>query len=452
MTVELPTRLPSFPGDFAWGAATAAYQIEGSPDADGRGASIWDVFSHTRGRVARGDTGDVACDHYRRYADDVDLMARLGLRGYRFSVSWPRVIPAGTGTVNEAGLSFYDRLVDALLERGIEPYLTLYHWDLPQALQEGGGWAAPDVVDSFAQYADVVARRLGDRVHQWITLNEPQVFTFHGYGRGVHAPGIRHWGTALHAAHHAILAHAAATRAVRAAVPGARIGIALDLSDIQPASDSPADRAAAARLDAAAYRWFLDAVFGRGYPPEQVAWYGAAIGGIDPGQVRGVPALDFLGINYYTRQLVRAARTGPLRVGQRMARGTQRTEMGWEVYPDGLRRVLVRVAGEYRPPAIYITENGAAFRDQPDRNGRVEDADRTAYLRSHIDAVGAAITDGAPVRGYFVWSLLDNFEWAEGYQPRFGIVRVDYATQRRIVKASGEWYAELIARHRGASI
>ena len=445
MTSELPPHLDRFPPDFAWGAATAAYQIEGGWDADGRGVSIWDVFSHTRGRVRGGETGDVACDHYNRWREDIDLMAELGLGAYRFSVSWPRVLADGVGRLNPAGLDFYDRLVDALLERSIEPFVTLYHWDLPAALQERGGWASASMPDWFSEYARVVAARLGDRVRSWITLNEPQVFAFHGYGRGLHAPGLRDWGTALRAAHHALVAHWAGTAAVRSVVPDARVGIAIDLRDVQPATDSEQDRAAAARVDAGSQRWFLDPLFGRGYPPEQVAAYGALLDGIDTGEVANrSERLDFLGVNYYTRELIRDSRRGPFRATAAAVRGAPVTSMGWEVYPDGLTHVLASLHRDYAPSALYVTENGAAFPDTVAPDGTVADTSRLDYLRRHLAATARAMEQGAPVRGYFVWSLMDNFEWAEGFSKRFGIVRVDYETQARTIKASGRWYAALI--------
>jgi beta-glucosidase len=435
-----------FPPDFAWGAATAAYQIEGAVDAEGRGPSIWDTFSHTPGRVRNGETGDVACDHYRRWRDDVDLMAALGLRAYRFSVAWPRVQPAGDGAVNEAGLDFYDRLVDGLLERGIEPWLTLYHWDLPDALEQRGGWRNPEIVDRFASYAAVVGRRLGDRVRHWLTLNEPQVFAVVGHAEGRHAPGLRDWAAALRVAHHANLAHAAATEALRREARGARIGLALNLVGYEPASPRPEDVEAADRVDGAANRWFLDPIFGRGYPRDVAALHGALLDGIDPDAVNGLRPPDLLGINYYTRERVAAAGNGVDHLRARIVRPRmRRTTMGWEVYPDGLRLVLERVHREYRPASMAVTENGAAYADRPARDGSVLDAERVAYLAAHIGAVADAREAGVPVDGYFVWSLLDNFEWAEGYSQRFGVVRVDFETQRRTIKASGHWYRELLS-------
>ena len=441
-----------FPPGFAWGAATAAYQIEGSPRADGRTPSIWDTFSHTPGRTLNGETGDVACDHYRRWRDDLDLMADLGLRAYRFSISWPRVQPDGSGPGNVAGLDFYDRLVDGLLERGIEPWVTLYHWDLPQPIEDRGGWTSSEVVDRFAEYAGIVARRLGDRVASWITLNEPRTFSLMGYGTGRHAPGRMGWAGALRAVHHTHLAHAAGVEVVRAAVPGARVGICHDIAHLEPGSDSAEDLAAVIRYDGAMHRWFLDPTFGRGYPADLVAWY-AGLGhldGIDLAEVADAPPIDFLAVNYYRRERIVAASPEPTwGIGARVlpARGDH-TANGWEIHPDGLRATLARVAHEYGPPAIAVTENGATFEDVPGADGSVDDSARVGYLASHIDAAAAAIAEGVPLIGYFAWSLLDNYEWALGYSTRFGIVHVDFASQRRTIKASGNWYRSLLAAAR----
>jgi beta-glucosidase len=437
-----------FPAGFAWGAATAAYQIEGSVRRDGRGPSIWDTFSQTPGRTLGGDTGEVACDHYRRWESDLDLMAELRLRTYRFSVAWPRIQPTGTGATNEAGLDFYDRLVDGLLARDIEPWLTLYHWDLPQALENRGGWLVPDVAHRFAEYAGSVAARLGDRVRRWITLNEPRTFAFIGYGTGRHAPGRRGWGTALRVAHHAHLAHAAATPAIRAAAPNALVGICHDVNYLVPA-EVGRDADAAARLDGAMHRWFLDPTFGRGYPPDLVAWYErlGLLDGLDLAAVADAPPIDFLALNYYRRERIADAPVDDASaVGARVLDAAgERTANGWEIWPDGLRRGLERVADEYHPAAIAVTENGAAFEDAIGPDGRIDDADRWRYLAGHVMAAADARAAGVPLIGYFVWSLLDNFEWALGYSARFGIVHVDFATQRRTVKASGRWFQSLLA-------
>jgi beta-glucosidase len=436
-----------FPRGFAWGAATAAYQIEGGADADGRTPSIWDTFSHTPGRTLNGETGDVACDHYHRWRDDLDLMAELGLQAYRFSISWPRVQPGGSGPANAAGLDFYDRLVDGLLERGIEPWATLYHWDLPQQIEDGGGWLEPEVVDRFAEYAGIVARRLGDRVRPWITLNEPRTFTLMGYGTGRHAPGRHGWAGALRAAHHSHLAHAAAVAAIRDAAPEARIGICHDVNHVEAGTDRAEDVAAAVRYDGAMHGWFLDPSFGRGYPADLLSWYDGLglLEGIDPQAVAGAPPLDFLATNYYRRERVVAATPEPdWGIGARVleARG-ERTANGWEIHPDGLRATLVRIARDYAPPAIAITENGAAFEDVVTPEG-IEDGERLAYFASHLGAAADAIGEGVPLISYFAWSLLDNFEWALGYGTRFGIVHVDFANRRRTIKASGHWYRSLV--------
>jgi beta-glucosidase len=444
-----------FPPGFAWGAATAAYQVEGAADVDGRTASIWDIFSHTPGRTLNGETGDVACDQYHRWRDDLDLMASLGLRAYRFSISWPRVQPGGSGAANPLGVDFYDRLVDGLLERGIEPWVTLYHWDLPQPIEERGGWLVPEVADRFAEYAGIVAGRLGDRVRSWITLNEPRTFSMMGYGTGRHAPGRRGWAGALRAAHHSHLAHAAATLAVKAAVPSAQIGIGHDVAHVESGTDSAEDAAAVVRYDGAMHRWFLEPSFGRGYPADLVAWYDGLgmLEGLDLDAIADPPPLDFLALNYYRRErIVAAPPEAEWGIGARVLDATgDRTANGWEIHPDGLRATVGRIARDYAPPAIAITENGATFEDHVTRGGTVEDERRRQYLESHLEAAATAIAEGVPLVGYFAWSLLDNFEWALGYGTRFGIVHVDFETQRRTVKTSGHWYRALLkaATHPG---
>ncbi len=439
-----------FPPEFAWGTATAAYQVEGAVAEDGRGPSIWDTFSHTAGRTANGDTGDVACDHYHRMPDDVALMRELGVDAYRFSVAWPRIQPAGSGAPNEAGLDFYDRLVDELLEAGIRPLVTLYHWDLPQALEDAGGWPAGDVVERFGEYAGILGARLGDRVRDWITLNEPWVFAFLGYADGIHAPGRQDAPDGFRAAHHAHLAHRAATAALRDASPWARVGITLSLQHVEPASSAGDDVAAAERFDAATNRWFLDPAFGRPYPLDVPGMRQLVPDDLDLDEIADGTRPDFLGVNYYTRHLV-AADPGAGPLGATLVHGDgPRTAMDWEVYPDGLRRLLARIQSTYDPASILITENGAAFADAIGADGSVDDEPRRRYLADHIAAVADARDAGARVDGYLAWSLLDNFEWSYGYGMRFGIVRVDYATQRRTVKASGRWYASLMAAARSA--
>ena len=445
----------AFPRGFAFGAATAAYQIEGAVHADGRRPSIWDTFSRTPGGTRNGETGDVACDHYRRWEADLDLMATLGLRAYRFSVAWPRVQPDGSGPANAAGLDFYDRLVDGLLARGIEPWVTLYHWDLPQPLEDAGGWTNPVTAERLGDVAGIVAGRLGDRVRHWITLNEPRTHSAIGYGTGRHAPGRRGWNGALRAAHHLHIGHRTAMAAIRAASPSALVGVCHDVADAVPASDDPADARAAVRHDGAMHRWFLDPTFGRGYPEDLVRWYESRglLDGVAIDEVSTADPVDFLAVNYYRRERIQdAAVTDDWGTGSRVVEGVgEATGNGWEVHPPGLRRVLNRIARDYSPPAIAITENGATYPEGDPVDGSLVDAERRSYLVRHLAAAGQAITDGVPLIGYFAWSLLDNYEWALGYGTRFGIVHVDFATQARTVKASGRWYAELIAAHRAAA-
>jgi beta-glucosidase len=437
----------AFPAGFLWGAATAAYQIEGSPLADGAGPSIWHRFSHTPGMVRDGDTGDVACDHYRRWPEDLDLMQSLGLRAYRFSIAWGRVLPEGRGRLNPAGLDFYERLVDGLLERGIEPMATLYHWDLPAALDDRGGWLNPDVALWFADYAEVLFRRLDGRVRKWVTLNEPWVVTDGGYLTGVLAPGHRNRYEAPRATHHLLLAHGAAVTAYRA-TGRHEIGLVVNLEPKVAASDSPADHAAAARADAYMNRQYLDPVFKGRYPAEMAEIFGDAWPQWpDEDFARIGQKIDFLGINYYTRSVTRHdPGQWPLQASAVRQTGSTYTETGWEVQPDALADLLRRVAADYGNPPVYITENGAAFYDPPvAANGRIHDPLRIAYLRGHLQAIAAAIGAGVDVRGYYLWSLLDNLEWAHGYSKRFGIVHVDFASQRRTLKDSAAFYAAVIA-------
>jgi beta-glucosidase len=440
---------PIFPGGFLWGCATSAYQIEGSPLADGAGPSNWHRFAHTPGRVRDGENGDVACDQYRRWRDDVALMRALGMRAYRFSIAWSRILPEGRGPVNQAGLAFYDRLVDALLENGIQPMVTLYHWDLPAALDDRGGWLNPDSPGWFADYAQVVFRKLDDRVGLWTTLNEPWVVTDGGYLHGVLAPGHRSRYEPVIAAHHLLKAHGAAVQAYRAEGRN-NIGIVVNLEPKYPATQNPNDIAATARADAYMNRQFLDPVLLGRYPEEMREIFGDAWcewAQDDLAQIRH--AIDFVGVNYYTRSVARHdPRAWPQRASGVPQKRATRTETGWEVYPQGLTDVLNWVSTRYGRPPIYITENGAAFYDPPVVDGgRVKDPLRVAYLRAHLLAARAAMRQGVDLRGYFVWSLLDNFEWSHGYGKRFGIVHVDYATQQRTPKASARFYADVIASH-----
>jgi beta-glucosidase len=467
------TRALRFPDGFVWGTATAAYQIEGAARADGRLPSIWDVFCQTPGKVADGDTGDEACDHYHRMAADLDLMRELGLPAYRFSVSWPRVIPGGCGPVNPAGLDFYRRLVDGLLERGITPQLTLYHWDLPQALQNAGGWTHRDTADRFADFAVAVGRALGDRVPGITTLNEPFCSAFLGYAAGVHAPGLTDPGAALAAAHHLNLAHGKAVTALRS-LTDARLSVTLNLHQVYPASTGAADVAAAGHVDRIGNRIFLDPIFRGSYPPEllEETRHLSDWDFVFDGDLEQISApIDSLGVNFYHPATVAAA-TSELRervtgrwqndpdrtgTGPTQWPGTDlafaipmeppHTGMGWPIRPDSFTDLLLRVHRDLPGVPLYITENGAAFDDEVGADGAVHDGARIDYLRAHLGSVHAAIQAGVDVRGYFLWSLLDNFEWAHGYRKRFGIVRVDYPTQRRTVKDSARWYAEVIARN-----
>jgi beta-glucosidase len=446
-----------FPADFVWGTATAAYQIEGAVAEDGRAPSIWDTFSHTPGAVLGGDTGDVACDHYHRTAADVALMAELGLRAYRFSVSWPRIVPTGSGGVNQAGLDFYSRLVDQLLAAGVVPAVTLYHWDLPQPLEDAGGWTRRDTAYRFAEYASVVGRALGDRVETFITLNEPWCSAFLGYSSGEHAPGRTDNAAALAAAHHLNLAHGLGASALRTVLPSTgKVMLTVNPTLARPASGSHADRDALRHVDAVANRIFLDPVFRSRYPRDLLEdlrhltdW-----SFIRDGDTRLIGApIDALGVNYYTPALVAAGRADV--PGQVPFPGTDLahyvpqegpyTAMGWRVEPGAMTELLLRLHRDYPDVPLVITENGAAYDDVVAADGRVHDTERTDYLRAHLGAVHDAITAGVDVRGYYLWSLMDNFEWAWGYSKRFGIVHVDFATQERTVKDSGQWYSAVVA-------
>ncbi|WP_326597237.1 GH1 family beta-glucosidase [Streptomyces sp. NBC_01803] len=444
-----------FPEEFVWGAATSSYQIEGAVRADGRLPSIWDTFSHTPGRIHRDQTGDLADDHYHRYPEDVSLLADLGVTHYRFSLAWPRLQPDGYGLLNGAGLDFYSRLLDSLLGHGIQPWVTLYHWDLPQSLEDAGGWPRRETAEHFAAYAALVHQRLGDRVRHWTTLNEPWCSAFLGYAAGVHAPGRTDGAAAVRAAHHLMLGHGLAARALRE--QGAeQVGVTLNLAPVEAATpDSEADRDAARRVDGLMNRIFLDPLLRGAYPADVLADVADVIGGehVRDGDLAVISApLDFLGVNYYTRLVVRRGDApgsgGPSPwVGaagvESVGRGLPETGLGWEIAPDGLYRTLTRVWREYGPLPLYVTENGAAFEDRVTPEGRVHDERRRAYLESHIAAAHRALAEGVDVRGFFVWSLLDNFEWSHGYAQRFGLVHVDFETQRRTLKDSGRWYAEI---------
>lgn len=434
-----------FPPGFLWGAATSAYQIEGAWNEDGRGPSVWDTFVRRPGRVWRGQTGDVAADHYHRWAEDVDLMAQIGLQAYRCSVSWPRVLPQGAGQVNEKGLDFYDRLVDALLAHGIQPFVALHHFDLPQAMQDRGGWPARDTAFRFAEYAAVMARRLGDRAKYWIPHNEPAAVAFAGYALGTSAPGLHNPVASLRALHHLLLSHGLAAQAIRAAAPGpVQVGTAINTSPVYPAT--PADRGAAVRLDALVNRLALDPLLLGRYPQDM-------LGRLTPILARAraedmaiiATPLDFLGVNYYSRILARREWRLPILWAwkARIPAQNPRSAM-WEIYPPGICDLLVRVWKDYGHPLLFVTENGVPLDDAIGPDGQVHDQARIQYLRDHLAQVRRAMDAGVPVKGYFVWSVLDNFEWDLGYQMRFGLIHVDYDTQRRVVKDSGWWYRDLI--------
>lgn len=461
-----------FPDGFLWGTATAAYQIEGAVHEDGRGPSIWDTFSHTPDTIHNGETGDVADDHYRRVAEDVALMAELGVPAYRFSIAWPRVVPTGSGAVNQAGVDFYSRLIDELLGKGISPLVTLYHWDLPQPLQDAGGWTNRESAARFAEYAALVGRSLGDRVPTFTTLNEPWCAAFLGYGSGVHAPGIQDTASSLSAAHHLNLAHGLATSALRSTLPaGGQVSITLNLAAVRAASDSPADQQAARHVDAVSNRIFLDPILRGGYPDELIDdlrhltdW-----SFIRDGDLSAInTGVDVLGVNYYTPTSVAAATpeivarsagdwvndpqsaSGPTPypgtdLAYAMPQAGPYTAMGWRIEPGALTELLLGVRRDYPDVPLMITENGAAFEDVVSADGAVHDPERIDYVRGHLRAVHAAIEAGADVRGYFLWSLMDNFEWAWGFSKRFGIVHVDYATLQRTPKDSALWYREMIA-------
>ncbi|CAL9613116.1 beta-glucosidase [Streptomyces griseomycini] len=452
------TAMLRFPGDFRWGTATAAYQIEGAAAEDGRTPSIWDTFSRTPGKVRNGDTGDIAADHYHRLGEDVALLRRLGVTDYRFSIAWPRVQPTGRGPAVQKGLDFYRRLTDELREAGIRPVATLYHWDLPQELEDAGGWPHRETAYRFADYAGLMAEALGDRVATWTTLNEPWCAAFLGYGNGVHAPGRTSALASLRAAHHFNLAHGLATRALRAALPGpVEVSLTLNLHALRPHTDAPEDVDAARRIDAVGNRIFLDPVF-HGRLPEDLVRDTAAVTDwsfVADGDLETASApIDSLGINYYSPTVVAAGTSespSPWAGAEQHVRFVPvpgpRTAMDWPVDADGLHELLLRLRDDLPGTPLLVTENGAAYDDYADPSGEIKDPERVEYLHSHLAAVHRAIQDGADVRGYFLWSLLDNFEWAYGYSKRFGIVHVDFASQRRTPKSSARWYADAIAHN-----
>ena len=430
-----------FPGDFLWGAGTSAYQIEGGWNADGKGESVWDRWCHTPGHVSNGDTGDVACNHYHLWEEDVDLMARLGLKSYRFSISWPRVLPTGRGSVNRPGLDFYARLVDRLLEKGIQPNITLFHWDLPQALEDKGGWLDRSTAEAFAEYAELLTGSLGDRVKLWSTLNEPGMPSFGGYRGEGWPPGANDLGQALQAAHNLLVAHGMAVQAMRAARPDVQVGIVVDFWPVDTENDSEALRHQAEMIWQGRFTWFLDPILRGAYPSPTWEAVGENQPEIAPGdfELMGQP-LDWLGVNFYSRVWLTESGNWSARAPE-----AEYTDLGWEVHPESLYWLLTMLKDEYNPPPLYVTENGAFFQDIVTPDGRVHDNRRTDYLKAHFQQAHRAMQAGVDLRGYYVWSLFDNFEWLKGYDPRFGIIYVDYATQKRIPKDSALWYAQVIA-------
>ena len=445
-----------FPAGFAWGAATAAYQVEGAWNADGKGESIWDRFSRTPGRIKNGDHGERACEHYYRYRDDIALMRAMNLNSYRFSISWPRIQPSGAGHPNSKGLDFYSRLVDALLEAKIRPLVTLYHWDLPQALEDAGGWPNRDTAARFGDYADIVARNLGDRVSHWLLFNEPAAFTSMGYLRGIHAPGRKSIRAFFRAAHTVNLAQAAGFRAVKAACARSRAGSAFSMSPCEPATNSEADKRAAERAHHITNCWFLHPALRGEYPPA-FPFLPDLLTGMEARDANQMRApLDFIGINLYYRTMASAATWSKrlfdpgftiFPVKMFPASTGEATDIGWEVWPQAMYDLLLRITQDYNRPAIEITESGCSYNDGPDRDGMVHDTRRIAYHHAYLTQLARAIQDGADVRGYHAWTLMDNFEWAEGYGQRFGLIHVDFETQKRTIKQSGKWYAEVAARN-----
>ena len=430
--------------DFIWGVATSSYQIEGAANEDGRGQSIWDTFCKVPGKVANFDNGDIACDHYHRFKEDLDLMKWMGVKAYRFSVAWPRVIPDGVGRVNEMGLDFYDRLIDSLLEREIAPWLTMYHWDLPEALQLRGGWNNREVVEWFGEYGEVLTSRFGDRVKNWMTLNEPLCSAWLGHLYGDMAPGIKDLQTALNVSHNLLMSHGLACQVIRSNVSEANVGIVINVTPAVPATDSQVDSNAAQLADGFDNRWFLDPVFGRTYPADVIDALGASPE-IHSGDMELIAQdLDFLGVNFYFRQTVAADQNSkPLPIRSVNRENVKKTAMNWEVHPQAFEEILLRISKEYSPKAIYITENGSAWNDEV-INGEIIDDERIDYLVRHLDAMRSARNQGAPILGYFAWSFLDNFEWAYGYEKRFGLIYVDYKTQTRTPKKSALFYRQLL--------
>ncbi|MTV37962.1 GH1 family beta-glucosidase [Duganella radicis] len=445
---DLPTAIKrsDFASDFLWGVSTSAYQIEGAAAEDGRVPSIWDTFAATPGKIRDGATGAVACDHYHRWEEDLDLAQAMGLNAYRFSIAWTRIFDGVDAEPNPQGLAFYSKLVDGMLARGLQPWCTLYHWDLPQYLQDQGGWNNRATIAAYLRYVDVITRHLGGRIKHWITHNEPWCTAMHGNWDGMHAPGNKSLPLALQVCHNVLVSHGRAVPLIRANVPDAKVGIALSLHPVKAASDSAADIAAVSRHDALRNRWFLDVLYGRGYPAEALALVGKDAPAIAAGDMEAIAVpCDFLGVNYYFPEVVADAPDEyPLRTKIVYPQDRQRTDFGWEVSPEGLVDLLERVARDYPTGDLYVTENGSSYDDQVGADGAVTDTARRDYLIRHLAAMRDAIAAGGKIKGYFAWSLLDNFEWAEGYLRRFGLTYIDYPTQRRIVKQSGEWYSAFV--------
>ena len=440
-----------FPRGFLLGTASAAYQIEGAVAEDGKGPSIWDTYSHTPGKIEDGTNGDRACDHYHRFEEDVELMKKLGVNAYRFSISWPRVLPRGKGKINNKGLQFYSNLVDALLDAGITPFVTLYHFDLPQALQDEGGWLRRGIVDDFEAFVDAVSVELGSRVKHWVTFNEPWELAWQGYVTGEDAPGLRLGNdAALKASHNVLLAHGAAVRALRDNTTDAEVGMVLHLNMVEPASERSEDIAAARRWELCQNRWYMDAIYREGYPAEMTKLYGRDAPEVIPGDMELIQEhIDFLGVNNYRRSVVAAGTDLPPVNMKRVSPPGEYTDMGWEVHPEGLYKILKWVHANYPVPSIYVTENGAAFRDEVTPDRKIHDVKRLGYLKEHIRQAHRAMREGVPLRGYFAWSTLDNFEWAYGYSKRFGVIHVDFETQRRTIKDSGYFLSEVTKGIRG---
>jgi len=445
-----------FPENFIWGAATSSYQIEGGWDKHGKGESIWDRFSHTPGKIYNGDTGDVANDHYRLWKKDIRIMKQIGLQAYRFSTAWPRILPKGRGKVNQKGLDFYSKLVDGLLEAGIIPFVTLYHWDLPQVLQDEGGWEVRSTAEAFAEYTEAISKGLGDRVRNWITHNEPAVVAWIGNDTGEHAPGFKDLAKGVPVSHHVLLSHGWAVPIIRRNSPESDVGITLNVGWRVPASNSAADLNAVREGDGKWTRWFSDPLYGRGYPADVVADFERqdampnSMSFIKNGDMKAISVpLDFLGVNYYNREVVRsgASDNEPQVIFSKPKTPENWTEMGWENFPEGLTGVLSRLYFDYKPLKMYVTENGASYSTPPDEKNNVKDDLRIDYYRTHIAAVHRAIAAGVPMAGYFAWSLMDNFEWAKGYAQRFGLVWVDFETQKRILKDSAKWYRNVIKKN-----